>query len=192
MRQLGRRAALYPLRLAVEALQNGFTDNWIDDRSVFNTAHTWPGGQTWSNRSDVALTADNFDAACRAMEGRNGPDGSPMSLVPRVLVCGLELRAAAEQLVDIQFLANGASNVRYKRCDLLVLPRLGSSTAWWVIDNDPVRPMVLQDREGPEFTAKDSPDDDDAFYRETYAYKARRRCAVAILAPWLIQASAGA
>ena len=40
--------------------------------------------------------------------------------------------------------------------------------------------MVLQDREGPEFTAKDSPDDDDAFYRELYAYKARRRCAVAI------------
>jgi phage major head subunit gpT-like protein len=191
VRQLGRRASLYPLRLAVEALLSGFTDEWIDGESVFSDSHTW-GGQTWSNRSDVALDENNFDAACMALEGRAGPDGSPMGLVPRVLVCGLQLRAVAEELVEIQYLANGSSNRRYKRCDLIVLPRLGSSTAWYVVDNDMVRPMVLQDREGPEFTAKDNPDDDDAFYREIYAYKARRRCAVAILAPWLIQASAGA
>jgi len=192
VRQLGRRAALYPLRLGVEALLSGFTDEWVDGESVFSASHVWPGGQAWSNRSDAALDADNFDAACLALEGRAAPDGSPLGLVPRLLVCGLQLRATAEDLVEIQYLSNGASNRRYKRCDLLVLPRLGSSTAWFVVDNDPMRPMVLQDREGPDFTAKDSPDDDDAFYREIYAYKARRRCAVAILAPWLMQASAGA
>ena len=191
VRQLGRRAALYPLRLAVEALLGGFTDTWIDDQTVFSTGHAWPGGQTWSNRSDVALDADNFDAACLALESRAGADGSPMGLVPRLLVCGLQLRATAEDLVEVQYAASGASNRRYKRCDLMVLPRLGSSTAWFVIDDDMVKPMVLQNREGPEFTAKDQPADDDAFYRELYAYKARRRCAVAILAPWLIQASAG-
>ena len=192
VRQLGRRAALYPLRLAVEALLSGFTDEWIDGQSVFDTIHTWPGGQGWSNRSDVALDAAGFDAACLALEGKAGPDGTPLGLVPRLLVCGIELRATAEELVDIQYLADGSSNRRYKRTDLMVLPRLGSSTAWFVIDDDPVKPMVLQDREGPEFTAKDDPADDDAFYREIYAYKARRRCAVAVLAPWLIQASNGA
>jgi len=192
VRQLGRRAALFPLRLGVEALLNGFTDTWIDEQSVFSASHTWPGGQSWGNRSDVALDADNFDAACLELESRSGPDGSALGLVPRMLVCGPQLRGTAEELVAIQFLASGATNRRYKRCDLMVLARLGSSTAWFVIDNDPVRPMVLQDREGPEFTAKDSPDDDDAFYRELYAYKARRRCAGAILAPWLIQASTGA
>ncbi len=192
VRQLGRRAALYPLRLAVESLLAGFTDQWIDGQPVFSASHTWPGGQNWSNRNDLALSGDNFDAACRALEGRLGPDGAPLGLVPRLLVCGIELRATAEEILEIQFLSNGASNRRYKRCDLMVLPRLGSNKAWFVIDNDPVRPMVLQDREGPEFTAKDDPADDDAFYRERYAYKARRRCAVAILAPWLIQASLGA
>ncbi len=192
VRQLGRRAALYPLRLAVEALLAGFTDQWIDGQTVFSDNHTWVGGQSWSNRSNVALDADNFDAACLALESTLGPDGAALGLVPRMLVCGLQLRATAEELLEIQFLANGASNRRYKRCDLMVVPRLGSSNAWFVVDHDPVKPMVLQDREGPEFTAKDSPDDDDAFYRELYAYKARRRCAVAILAPWLVQASAGA
>jgi len=192
VRQLGRRAALYPLRLAVEALLSGFTDEWVDGEAVFSDSHGWPGGEAWSNRSDVALSSDNFDAACVALESRAAPDGSPLGLVPRLLVCGLQLRATAEDIVEIQYLANGASNRRYKRCDLLVLPRLGSSTAWYVVDNDPMRPMVLQDREGPDFASKDSPEDDDAFYNELYAYKARRRCAVAILAPWLMQASAGA
>lgn len=191
VRQLGRRAALYPLRLAAEALLAGFTDQWVDGTTVFSDGHEWVGGLSWSNRSDVALTADNFESALYALESRVGPDGQPLGLQPDLLVCGLANRAAAESILEVQYLDAGESNRNYKRCDLLVLSRLGSSQAWFMADTDPVRPMVLQDREGPEFTAKDSPTDDEAFYRERYAYKGRRRCAVAILAPWLIQASNG-
>ena len=191
VRQLGRRAALYPLRLAAEALLAGFTDQWVDGATVFSNSHEWVGGLGWSNRSDVALTADNFDAALYALESRVGPDGQPLGLQPNLLVCGLANRAAAESILEVQYLEGGESNRHYKRCDLLVLSRLGSSQAWFVMDSDPVKPMILQDREGPEFTAKDRPDDDEAFYRERYAYKGRRRCAVAVLAPWLAQASNG-
>ena len=191
VRQLGRRAQLFPLRLAVEVLLAGFTDEWVDGATVFSANHTWVGDQTWSNRSDVALSEDNFDAAYSALETRTGPDGAPLGLQPALLVCGPANRADAEGILDLRYLENGQSNRNFKKCDLLVLPRFGSSTAWFLMDTDPVRPMVLQDREGPEFTAKDSADDDDAFYRERYAYKGRRRCAVAILAPWLIQASTG-
>ncbi len=192
VRQLGRRAALYPLRLGAEVLLAGLTDEWIDGTTVFSDSHEWVGGLSWSNRSDLALDADNFEAAVSALETRVGPDGSPLGLQPDLLVCGPANRAAAEGILEVQYLEGGQSNRHYKKCDLLVLSRFGSSSAWFVMDTDPVRPMVLQDREGPEFTAKDSPDDDDAFYRELYAYKARRRCAVAVLAPWLVQASAGA
>jgi phage major head subunit gpT-like protein len=191
VRQLGRRAALYPLRLAAEALLAGFADSWVDGATVFSDSHEWVGGTGWSNRSDVALTADNFDAAGRALEGRLGPDGAPLGLEPDLLVCGLSNKAAAESILEVQYLEGGQSNRNYKKCDLLVLSRFGSGEAWFVADTDPVRPLVLQDREGPDFTSKDSPDDDEAFYREQYAYKARRRCAVAVLAPWLIQASNG-
>jgi len=192
VRQLGRRAALYPLRLAAEALLAGFTEQWVDGTTVFSDSHEWVGGQVWSNRSDVALSAESLDAAIDALEGRLGPDGAPLGLRANLLVCGLANRRTAQNILELEFLEGGQSNRNYKRCDLLVLPRLGSSTAWFVMDTEPVRPMVLQDREGPEFTAKDDPEDDDAFYRELYAYKGRRRCAVAILAPWLVQASAGA
>ncbi len=192
VRQLGRRAALYPLRLAAEVLLAGFADQWIDGTTVFSANHEWVGGLSWANRSDVALTADNFESAATALEMRTGPDGAPLGLQPDLLVCGPANRAAAQGILDIQYLEGGESNPNYKKCDLLVLSRFGSNQAWFVVDSDPVRPMVLQDREGPEFTAKDDPDDEDAFYRERYAYKGRRRCAVAILAPWLVQASAGA
>jgi phage major head subunit gpT-like protein len=192
VRQLGRRAALYPLRLGAEVLLAGFTDEWIDGTTVFSDSHEWVGGLNWANRSDVALDADSFEAAVTALETRTGPDGAALGLQPDLLVCGPANRAVAESILEIEYLAGGQSNRNYKKCDLLVLSRFGSSEAWLVADTDPVKPMILQDREGAEFTAKDSPDDDDAFYREQYAYKARRRCAVAILAPWLAQASNGA
>jgi phage major head subunit gpT-like protein len=191
VRQLGRRAALYPLRLAADVLLAGFADGWIDGTTVFAADHEWVGGRAWSNRSDAALNATNFEAAVSALETRTGPDGAPLGLQPDLLICGPANRAAAESILKVQYLEGGQSNRNYQRCDLLVLGRFGSSHSWLLVDTDPVRPLVLQDREGPEFTAKDSPDDDQAFYREHYAYKARRRCAVAILAPWLIQASNG-
>jgi phage major head subunit gpT-like protein len=191
VRQLGRRAALYPLRLAAETLLAGFEEEWIDGTTVFSDGHEWVGGDPWSNRSDATLDADSFEAAVSALETRTGPDGAPLGLSADLLVCGPANRAAAEGILEVRYLEGGQSNRHYGKCDLLVLSRFGSSPAWLVMDSDPVRPLVLQDREGPEFTAKESLDDDDAFYRELYAYKARRRCAVAILAPWLMQASAG-
>jgi len=192
VRQLGRRAALYPIRLAAEALLAGLTDQWVDGATVFSDSHEWVGGRAWSNRSDVALDADNFETACGALETRVGPDGSPLGLEADLLICGPANRSAAEAILNVQFLEGGESNRHYQRADLLVLGYLGSSTAWFVADTQPIRPMILQDREGAEFTSRDSAEDDDAFYREIYAYKARRRCAAAVLAPWLMQASAGA
>ena len=121
-----------------------------------------------------------------------GPDGSPLGLEADLLICGPANRSAAEAILNVQFLEGGESNPHYQRTDLLVLGYLGASTAWFAADTQPIRPMILQDREGAEFTSRDSAEDDDAFYREIYAYKARRRCAVAVLAPWLMQASAGA
>ncbi len=192
VRQLARRAALYPLRLAAEGLLLGFSEEWIDGNSVFSDTHEWVGGATWSNRNDVALDADTFQTAFNALETRSGPDGAPLGLRPNLLVCGPANRASAESILEVEYLSAGQSNRHYGKCELLVLSRFGSSAAWFLMDTDPFKPMVLQDREGPELAVKDDPDDSDAFYREMYAYKARRRCAVAILAPWLIQASAGA
>lgn len=205
VRTLARRAALYPLRLAVEALLSAFEDEWVDGEAVFSADHVWPNNEDvgWSNLLDLALTADNLETAIQNIETRSGPaqeEGAdpgddailqPLGLSADLLVCGPANRSTAEQILEAQYLANGGTNRNYQKLDLMVLSRLGDSEAWFVADSDPVRPMVLQNREGPEFTAREDPDDSDAFYRERYGYKGRRRCAVAIIAPWLIEASTG-
>jgi len=191
VQQLARRAAAYPLRLASDVLLSGFSDTWIDDTTVYSATHEWVGGTAWSNLQTTALDADALDEAILALETRTGPGGEPLALSANLLICSPAVRSAAETLLELLQSAAGASNRQYKKADLLVMGRWGSSTRWLLMDIDPIRPLVLQDREGPEFTAQDNETDDAAFLREVYRYKARRRCAVAILAPWLIQASNG-
>ena len=59
VRQLGRRAAHYPLRLAAEKLVSGFADTWVDGQTVFSDSHEWPGGQSWDNLNNLALSSAN-------------------------------------------------------------------------------------------------------------------------------------
>lgn len=191
--QLGDEAAMYPMVLAAEQLLAGFTTEWIDGNPVFYAdERSWPNSDVgFTNRSDVALTADNFDTAYQALESRTNPVGRTLNLTPNLLVCGPSNRSAGETIVETQYASGGGNNRLYKRCKLLVLHGI-TDDSWFLMAAGGSKPMVLQNREGPEFTAQDQPSDDNAFYRERYGYKARRRCAVAILAPWLIQASAGA
>jgi len=192
VRRLGVRAALYPLRLAVESLRAGFTDDWVDGKKVFAVDHPWVGGGgTWGNLLSLALDATNFAVAYAAMETMTGPDAAPLGLVPDLLVCGPSNRSAAEAIIDQQFLTGGESNPNFKKVDLMVLARFGSSKAWGLVDTTSGVPMLLQNREGPEFVADESNTSPDAMYKEVYPYKARRRCAVAVVCPWLIQMSTG-
>jgi phage major head subunit gpT-like protein len=188
---LGRRANLYPLRLAAESLLSGFTDVWIDGATVFSAAHTWVNGGAWSNLGGPsALDAVHFGQAYQAMEQATGPDGAPLDIMPDLLVCGPANRAAAEAILLTKTIL-GTDNPNYNRVDLMILRRFGTSTAWMLACTRPIQPMVLQDREGPEFIEDEDPKAHVAFYQEKYAYKGRRRCAVAILAPWLIRANRG-
>jgi phage major head subunit gpT-like protein len=195
VQSLARRAALYPLRLTAEALLAGFTQQWVDGTSIFSTVHAWPVQPNpipWVNRANTALAAPTFAAALQAFETMRGPDGAPLGNSPDVLVCGPVNRAAAEAILLAQYGAAGASNLDYKRVDLMVIPRFGTSRAWFLACTRPIQPLVLQDRIPAEFTANDDSRSHRSFYAELYAYKARRRCAVAILAPWLIYGNTGA
>jgi len=187
--RLGRRAELYPLRLLAEAFVNGYTTDWIDGDTVFNTsARDWPAGsdESFTNQDDVTLSETQVYNFMEVMESRVGPSGAPLGLEPTHLICGPARRAAAEEILDQQNDDAGASNPLYQRLGLVVLPRI-QDEKWGLVDADPIEPMVLLDRSGPSFVSLT--DSETEFYQEEVAFKGRRRCAAEILAPWLFQVS---
>jgi phage major head subunit gpT-like protein len=75
--------------------------------------------------SKATLDATAFNAGRLALETQRRPDGTPLPVMATHLVTGPTNRAAAESLLEIQFLANGASNPHYKAVKLVIDPRLG-------------------------------------------------------------------
>ena len=70
------------------------------------------------------LNGDNFNAARMAMTKFKNDAGSPLGVVPDLLVVGPDNMARAEKLLEAMNDANGASNTNYKKVDLLVCPWL--------------------------------------------------------------------
>lgn len=69
----------------------------------------------------------------------------------------------------------------------------GSSSAWFLVDTTRmIKPVIFQDREGPEFVAKTMVTDDNVFKHDEYLWGTRRRCAAGFGAWQLAYASKAA
>lgn len=75
--------------------------------------------------SKVTLDAAAFVAARLVLETQRRPDGSPLPVQTTHMVVGPSNRAAAESILNLMVLANGASNPNYKAVELIVSPWLG-------------------------------------------------------------------
>ena len=51
-------------------------------------------------------------------------EGRPLGVKPNLLVVGPSNRSAAQSLIEVQKLANGADNPNYKAVEVLVVPWL--------------------------------------------------------------------
>lgn len=206
---LALQANSHMARNIAPTLTSGFSDTWTPDgETIYSDSHEWPGGETWDNLVSLALTPDNFDTVCEMLETLNNPNGEPMGLSAKLLVVGPSNRAAAEEIVELRKLSNGSDNRQYQRADLLVLPRI-TDDSWFVIDDNPYdipdndenreimpnvqlpKPLLADIHSGVETTSQTDPENDSAFDRNEFRYKAELRYALLIIAPWLIVASDG-
>ena len=207
---LAMMGATHAYRNVAALLLAGFATAWAPDgQNVFSDTHAWPGAVAWDNLEHLPLTPVNFDLACLHLETRLMANNQVMGLSPKLLVVGPALRAMAETILNLQTIL-GTTNRLYKRCDLMVLPRLGVACQnWFVIDDDPynvedlpgregtqmpvpaqgIKPILLDVRESLWTAAQTSDDSDESFERHMYRFKAALRYVLAIIAPWLIQAS---
>lgn len=72
--------------------------------------------------SKQTLSQANFEAAYAAFMMVTSDEGDPLGVTPNLLVVGPANAAAAAQLIEAQTLANGATNLNYKKVSVLVSP----------------------------------------------------------------------
>lgn len=76
----------------------------------------------FGSKSD--LTTANFNAAVEAMLSFKGDGGRPLGITPNLLLVGPSNRAAANEVVLAERMADGASNPNYKAVEVIVTPWL--------------------------------------------------------------------
>lgn len=195
--ELAQAAAQFPDELLSNAIENGGTDKSYDGKSFFATDHAIGSSGTMDN----ALTVDisTIDAAAtpsvpttKAMKHvieqltqqlRTFKDeqGRPlnMSLEGLLLVVPPNWEIASREALNAAVI-NSTSNVLTGIADLRTFPWLTSTDRGYLFkNNEGVRPFILQERDAIEFTAKDKPDDDNAFELDSYLYGTRWRMALA-------------
>ncbi len=104
------------------------------DSQVFKTGEFMMGGEArgaagytfWqlAYKSTATLNAANFEAARTAMAALVDDEGEPLEVKPTHIVVGPSNLAAAQTLFEAQNLAGGASNIYWKRVQVIEAQRL--------------------------------------------------------------------
>jgi phage major head subunit gpT-like protein len=115
-------------RVAVqfESQTSAATPN-VFDLDVYSFGGRWRGNAAYgfwqcAFGSKADLTVANFEAAYDAMMNFKGDGQRKLGIVADKMLVGPANRVKAETLLNTERLANGASNINYKRVELIVTP----------------------------------------------------------------------
>lgn len=194
---MGEDAAQHPDFLLTDLLTGGFAQKDYTGKNFFDTdkKHITGGKSKWTNKSTYKLTQATFEAGRKTLLGVLDEDSRPMFPNPELLlVVGPELLSTAENIVDVRTLPNGGENSSYKKAEILLMPTLGTSTAWFLLNvgSEVVRPFCWQEEVVVEFTSQTDPSSDRVFHLKEYAFQAYRRGNMAYLCPQAAYGSTGA
>lgn len=207
MEFMGRQAKIWPDDQVFNALINGgaATSLAYDSLPFFSSSHPIdPSGETTSavqsNDLGLALTGANFATALatgKAYKGRdNVPLGTFASAKP-LLVTGPTLEKTARDIVSANFFspvatygaaaANAPSENTYMgAADMLVVPYITSSTAWYLIDRSfGLMPIAWQLRQAPQIQTRTADSDEPVFTRDALQWGVRARGVAGYTLPFL-------
>lgn len=99
----------------------------VFDLDVYSFGGRWRGNAAYgfwqcAYASKADLTVDNFNAGYDAMMNFKGDGGRKLGIVADTLLVGVANRAKAENIINVERLASGASNPLFKRVELVVTP----------------------------------------------------------------------
>jgi phage major head subunit gpT-like protein len=168
---MGNEMAMHPDELVFGLLAAGFTSLCYDGQYFFDSDHE-VNGQSVSNVTDLVLSATSYGAARTAMQSLTDEHGKSLRITPNLLVVPPQLEDKGKEILLKERLANGEDNIYYKSAELLAAPELAAyPTYWFLLDTTkPIKPLIFQQRQKPNFVAKDNPEDDNVFMKKEFLY----------------------
>jgi phage major head subunit gpT-like protein len=160
--------------LLFELLKAGFATACYDGQYFFDTDHSEGLSGTQSNKVTTVFDANGvaLEAGYLAMGSLKGEDGQPLDVTPTHLIVPTALTFTAKKVVQAEYLASGATNIYRGLVEVVEAKRLNTNPTYWFLADlsKPVKGLVLQVRRPLEFSAQDSPTDENAFMRRVYRY----------------------
>lgn len=176
--------------LVFEALCN--PGKWLDDLDFYSTTRKYDDTNAVVNKSTSALSSEAYETARSTMMSYVGHEGTPLNIVPDVLIVGPNNAAAARAIVEAQFVRTEdglVDNPLRGTAKLIVSTRLVGAHAnkWFLLaTNDVIKPVILQQRELPTLTRIDSPASEIVFKYNENLYGTNARGAAALTVPHLV------
>jgi phage major head subunit gpT-like protein len=183
----GHSAKQWPDELIGDMVNGAFTTECFDGQYFVDTDHPVVGSDgvtsTVSNKETAALSAAtqaaaiaSYGAARTKMLSFKDSEGRPLNCRPTVLVVGPALETTARVLMMNERLEDGKPNPFKGDAQVLMVPWITSTTAWFVLDTSkPVKPFIFQEREAPVFVQQINTDSDNVFNRGVYRFGAEAR-----------------
>lgn len=184
VRGLAQEVVRYKEYLVMSAVNNGATNLAYDNTAFFDGSRTIGASGTIDNSDTAAITQANLQAAIVKMMAYKDDMGKPMGIRPDTLVVGPDKYLVALELLTSQVNAEVSNANQYRQNMDNVIKQLGiqlivspyiAATRWFLFDTSKaVKPIILQDREGPIFSALEG-SSDIGFMRDQYAYGVKWR-----------------
>jgi phage major head subunit gpT-like protein len=199
---IGMAARKWPDRVVAAVLLAGETALSYDGQPFFDTDHPVnedrAGLGVYSNlETSKPLSADNLEFAINSFGGMLAPEGDQyLDLQPTHLIIPPQLRQTARRLLESDLLARvigeatvADGNPLKGALQLLVVPELaGDSTSWYVADHSkPIKCMIFQQRQAPNFVVKDGPQEDELFWHKRIVMGTDARGNAGFTLPFLIK-----
>lgn len=183
-KEAGFSSKQLPDELDAELKNDAFTNLCYDGQYFYDTDHSVAGASV-SNKGTAALSAAtktlvaaSYGAARLAIMNFKDDEGRPLGLIPNILEVPPALEATAKLICNNKKLEDDKPNPYVGTAEVLVNPRLTSSTKWMLhVTNRPLKPFIYQERKAPLFVQQTNPDTEDVFMRKKFKFGAEARAA---------------
>lgn len=171
---LATKAAQEYTKLISATFKLGFSTAIYDGQNFFSASHSL--GSNYLGTAQ-ALDGTHADSAELLLAGQVDDKGAPLGYKGTHLIVGPYNRAAANALVNTQYLAGGASNPYYKRYEIVELPYLAVGDKQWAIADlsQGLLPFIMQIRVAINLVAKTDLNSDRAFDKDIFTWGTRAR-----------------